>query len=119
MQLLTVHNELRFGTNLSDAIVCLANVDAIVGRHDIFDNQTFVVLFDIGPAEKRKTRENSHKIRASPCRRLYHIYSKLTVQLAYSHHPYAIKSAVADHRRPSNEIAPFVQPTPSGPMVLC
>lgn len=52
--LLTVDDELCFGTNLSDAIMCFANVNAIVSGYNVLDNQTFVILFDIGPANANK-----------------------------------------------------------------
>lgn len=116
--ILTVHDKLCFGANLSDAIMCLTYVDAIVGRYDIFDHQTFVILFDIGPAQREKKTHQitfwMHVHRHTAVRRTI-----LTVQLAYFRHLFAIKSAVADHHQPSNEIAPFVRPTLLSPTVLC
>lgn len=51
---LTVDNELCFCADLSDAIVCITDVDAFISWNHVFDDQTFVIILDNGSVLTKK-----------------------------------------------------------------
>lgn len=48
--ILTINDELRFGTDLANTVLGLANVDTFVGCYDILYDEAFVFFFDVGSA---------------------------------------------------------------------
>lgn len=48
-ELLTIDDKLSSGTNLSDTVMCFANVDAFVDGNNILYQQAFIVLHNVRP----------------------------------------------------------------------
>lgn len=47
--LLTIDDELSLSTNLAHAVLRLTYINALVCGHNVFDDQAFVFLLDVGP----------------------------------------------------------------------
>lgn len=48
-QILTINNQLRFGGDLADTVLGLANINSLVAGDYIFYYQTFISVHNFGP----------------------------------------------------------------------
>lgn len=113
--LLTIDDELSLSTNLAHAVLRLTYINALICGHNVFDDQAFVFLLDVGPFFKNLNIQiiKQTLLNCKCCvdleRKMFVFWAILTFRRAYSHHLFATESAAEDHRLPNNRTAPYGQ----------